>query len=80
MNDTICKSYFKDGKTSTTVQAYTGAWVRLGTIHQPTGTLQGSPVQHQIRRAARACFHLDETEASYVKGRHLLPPVRRGPQ
>lgn len=28
MNDTICKNYFKDGKTSTTVQAYTGAWVR----------------------------------------------------
>lgn len=29
MNDTICKSFFKDGKTSTTVQAYTGAWVRF---------------------------------------------------
>ncbi|MGO5048637.1 hypothetical protein [Dysosmobacter sp. Sow4_B12] len=30
MNDTICKNYFKDGKTSTTVQAYnTGAWVRF---------------------------------------------------
>ena len=28
MNDTICKNYFKDGKTSTTVQAY-GAWVRF---------------------------------------------------
>ena len=29
MNDTICKSYFKDGKASTTVQAYTGARVRF---------------------------------------------------
>lgn len=29
MNDTICKSFFKDGKTSTTVQAYTDAWVRF---------------------------------------------------
>ena len=29
MNDTICKNYFKDGTTSTTVQAYTGAWVRF---------------------------------------------------
>ena len=29
MNDTICKNCFKDGKTSTTVQAYTDAWVRF---------------------------------------------------
>ncbi len=29
MNDAICKSFFKDGKTSTTVQAYTGAWVQF---------------------------------------------------
>ena len=29
MNNTICKSFFKDGKTSTTVQAYTGARVRF---------------------------------------------------
>ena len=29
MNDTICKNYFKDGKTRTPVQAYTGAWVRF---------------------------------------------------
>ena len=29
MNDTICKNYFKDSKISTTVQAYTGAWVRF---------------------------------------------------
>ena len=29
MNDTICKSFFKDVKTSTTVQAYTHAWVRF---------------------------------------------------
>ena len=29
MNDTICKNCFKDDKTSTTVQAYTGAWVRF---------------------------------------------------
>ena len=29
MNDAICKNYFKDGKTNTTVQAYTGAWVRF---------------------------------------------------
>lgn len=29
MNDTICKSFFKDGKTSTTVQAYTDAWIRF---------------------------------------------------
>ena len=47
MNDTICKNYFKDGKTSTTVQAY-GAWVRM---HQPTGTLQGSPVRHQNKKS-----------------------------
>ena len=25
----LCKSFFKDGKTSTTVQAYTDAWVRF---------------------------------------------------
>ena len=29
MNDTICKNYFKDGKTSTTTQSYTGAWVKF---------------------------------------------------
>ena len=28
MDETICKSYFKDGET-TTVQAYTDAWIRL---------------------------------------------------
>lgn len=33
MNDTICKIFFKDGKTSTTVQAYTDAWVRF--LNQP---------------------------------------------
>lgn len=29
MNDAICKSYFKDGRTSTTTQSYTAAWVRF---------------------------------------------------
>ena len=29
MNDTICKNYFKDGTTSTTVPAYTAAWARF---------------------------------------------------
>lgn len=29
MNDTICKSYFKDGRTSTTTQSYAAAWVRF---------------------------------------------------
>ena len=29
MNDTICKNCFKDGKTSTTIQVYTDAWIRF---------------------------------------------------
>ena len=29
MNDTICKSYLKDGRTSTTTQSYTAAWVQF---------------------------------------------------
>ena len=29
MNAPICKNCFKDGKTSTTNQSYTGAWVQF---------------------------------------------------
>lgn len=29
MNHSVCKSYFKSGKNSTSVQAYTGVWVQL---------------------------------------------------
>lgn len=39
MNDTICKSYFKDGKTSTTVQAYTGAWVFINQLERSRAVL-----------------------------------------
>ena len=42
MNDTICKNCFKDGKTSTTVQAYTGAWVRfLNQLERSRAVLSG---------------------------------------
>ncbi len=29
MNNSVCKSYFKSGKNSTTVQAYTSVWIQL---------------------------------------------------
>lgn len=42
MNDTICKSFFKGGKTSTTVQAYTEAWVRfLNQMERSRAVLSG---------------------------------------
>lgn len=29
MDHSICKSYFKSGKNSTTVQTYTNVWIQL---------------------------------------------------
>ena len=29
MNDSVCKSCFKDGEECTTVQRYTDVWIRL---------------------------------------------------
>lgn len=29
MNNSVCKSYFKSGKNSTTVQTYTSVWIQL---------------------------------------------------
>ena len=72
MNDTICKSFFKDGKTSTTVQAYTDAWVRfLNQLEHSRAALSSI----NKRESAVPAFSFDETETTYGEGRHLLPPV-----
>lgn len=72
MNDTICKNCFKDGKTSTTVQAYTGAWVRfLNQLEHSRAALSSI----NKRESAVPAFSFDETETTYGEGRHLLPPV-----
>ena len=72
MNDTICKSFFKDGKTSTTVQAYTDAWVRfLNQLEHSRVVLSGI----NKRESTVPAFPFDETETTYGEGRHLLPPV-----
>ena len=72
MNDAICKSYFKDGKTSTTVQAYTDAWVRfLNQLEHSRAALSSI----NKRESAVPAFSFDETETTYGEGRHLFPPI-----
>ena len=72
MNDTICKSFFKDGKTSTTVQAYTDAWVRfLNQLEHSRAALSSI----NKRESTVPAFPFDETEITYGEDCHLLPPV-----
>ena len=72
MNDTICKNYFKDGKTSTTVQAYTDAWVRfLNQLEHSRAALSSM----NKRESTVPAFPFDETEITYGEDCHLLPPV-----
>ena len=68
MNDTICKSFFKDGKTSTTVQAYTAAWVQfINQLERSRAALSGI---NKRESTVPAC-PFEETEATYGEGRHL---------
>ena len=72
MNDAICTSYFKDGRTNTTTQSYTAAWVQfINQLERSRAALSSI----NKRESTVPAFPFDETETTYGEGRHLLPPV-----